>query len=133
MSYRPSDQHGATVRLLVVTERLYDAIASRDATHVRALLESAAATSIPRQVREEALAIVALPASSYRVPMALLRLHHRLTELARVDEDADDFRSPEARVPATSADPAQLEIAFGAGTRRRGRRADERWRRRRTN
>lgn len=128
MSYRPPDQHGATIRLLVIAERLYDAVAARDAEFVRALLDSTAATSLPRQVREEALAIAALPAESHRVPMALLRFHHRLTELARSEDDAGDaFRSLDGEVAlplgedadeeiaerSPRPDPAQLEIPFG--------------------
>ena len=124
MSFRPADPHGATIRLLVIAERLYDAIAAREADVVHALLESAAASSLPRQVREEALAIVALPAASHRVPMALLRYHHRLTELARADQDPGEaFRFLDAEVEPDDdgddvgtdgprVDPAQMEIRW---------------------
>lgn len=128
MSFRPLDEHSASVRLLVVTERLYDAIAARDGRTVGALLDSRAATSIPREVREEALSIVGLPPGSYRVPMSLLRFHHRLTELARSDEEVEGvFRSLDAEwhseeemelgddLPADAppTDPAQMEFRLG--------------------
>lgn len=86
MSYRPDDECSEYGRLLVVTERLYDAIMARDAGMVRALIDTSIASSIPREVREEALAVLTLPASSYRAPMRLLQFQHRLTELLR---DAD--------------------------------------------
>lgn len=101
MSYRAGDACSEYSRLLVVAEQLLDAISARDDGVVRALLESAVASSIPREVREEALTIVALPAASYRAPMQLLRLHHRLTHLLR-DSDAE-------------AALAQMEIPFGMG------------------
>lgn len=113
MSFRPSDQHGATIRLLVIAERLYDAIASRDVDLVQALLDSGAASSLPRQVREEALAVVALPAASRRVPMALLRYHHRLTELARSDHDPGEaFRALDAEVEIDVGDDFAAEGAI---------------------
>ena len=114
-------------RLLGVVERLYDAVVGRDAAIVRALIDSAMATSIPREVREEALAITALPAGSARVPMALLRFHHRITQLAGAQErledgfprerdvDAGEGRGESVDVVADAApepDPAQMEIPF---------------------
>lgn len=101
MSYRPDDACTEYNRLLVVAEQLLDAIGARDPDVVRALLESAVASSVPREVREEALTIVALPAASYRAPMQLLQFHHRLTQLLR-DSDAGGVL-------------AQMEIPFGVG------------------
>lgn len=104
MSYRPRDPHEDTARLLSLAERLYDAIMARDVERVYALLAASAATSVPREVREEALAVVAMPARSYRVPMTLLRYHYRLSQLTRGEPMADDAPPP---------DPAQMEIPFG--------------------
>lgn len=103
MSYRPRDPHEDTTRLLALAERLYDAIMARDVDRVYALLAASAATSVPREVREEALEIVALAPGSYRVPMTLLRYHHRLGQLARGDALGDAAPAP---------DPAQMEIPF---------------------
>lgn len=102
MSYRAHDPQEDTVRLLALTERLYDAVMARDEERVFALLAASAATSVPREVREEALATVGLPAESFRVPMTLLRYHHRLGQLAGGDTCAD----------APPPDPAQIEIPF---------------------
>lgn len=83
MSYRPDEECNEYGRLVVVAERLHDAIMARDAELVQAMLDAGVATSIPREVREEALALVQLPATSFRVPMQLLQFHRRLTELSR--------------------------------------------------
>ena len=83
MSYRPDDACSEYGRLIVIAERLYDAVMAREAELVHALLDMGAATSLPREVREEALAVLALPPTSYRVPMQLLQFRQRLTELSR--------------------------------------------------
>lgn len=83
MSYRPDDPCAEYGRLLVIAERLYDAVMARDAELAHALLELGAASSLPREVREESLAILGLPPTSYRVPMQLLQFRHRITELSR--------------------------------------------------
>jgi hypothetical protein len=101
MSQHPHEERRDAARLLVAVERLYDAVVGRDAVFVHRLIDSPMATSIPREVREEALAISALSAGSARVPMALLRFHHRLTQLAGPEEPV----TPEP-------DPAQMEIPF---------------------
>ncbi|HEU5173995.1 MAG TPA: hypothetical protein VFT96_04500 [Gemmatimonadaceae bacterium] len=126
MSEHPHDERRDAARLLAAVERLYDAVVSRDAAVVHALIDSAMATRIPREVREEALAITALPAGSARVPMALLRYHHRLTQLAGPDDrdaaflaerdaDAREGRRDGVDLVADAApepDPAQMEIPF---------------------
>lgn len=91
MSFRPDDDCTALGQLLVIAERLHDAIMAREAAVVRALLETRSAASLPREVREEALGIVALPAESLRAPIQLLQFHHRMTQLMR-DRDVEDPR-----------------------------------------
>lgn len=127
MSHQLSDPYSETIRLIVLLEQLYDAVCDRDPAIVHAILACASASRMPREVREEALAIVALPANSYRVPMGLLRLHHRLTELTRSVSGMPRFRDldGEVRIPVEvdgdpdredellRVDPAQLEIRFG--------------------
>lgn len=127
MNQHPPDERRDAARLLVAVERLYDAVVGRDVALVHALIDSVTATSIPREVREEALAITALPAGSARVPMALLRFHHRLTQLAGSSElsagefpaerdvDVREDRGVGVDVMADAApepDPAQMEIPF---------------------
>lgn len=127
MNQHPREERRDAARLLGVVERLYDAVVGRDAARVHALIDSTMATSIPREVREEALAITALPAGSARVPMALLRFHHRLTQLAGAKErladrfpaerDADAREGPregldDVAEATPEPDPAQMEIPF---------------------
>lgn len=97
MSFRPDDDCTVHGRLLVVAERLHDAIMSRDESMVRALLDMASASSLPREVREEALVIVALPATSLRAPIQLLQFHHRMTQLMR--DDSVDEALPQLEIP----------------------------------
>lgn len=114
MIRRPDDRdvHGAA--LAVLAERLHDAVMLRDLALVEALLEAREASRLPREVREEALAVVRRPAGSYRAPMQLLRFHHRMLELAqgvlpgdvRAMPAADD--GPVRR--EAPVDPAQIEI-----------------------
>lgn len=106
MTRRPADRPDETMRLMALSEALHDAVVGRDVERVRTLLDAAGAMRLPHEVREEALAIVALPPTSYRVPMSLLRFHHRLTQLAEAEE--------------RDADPAQMEIPFTPDRRRRG-------------
>lgn len=97
MSFRPDDDCTVNGRLLVIAERLHDAIMARDAAMVQALLDTASASSLPRDVREEALVLVALPATSMRAPMQLLQFHHRMTELMR--DDTVDQARPQIEMP----------------------------------
>ena len=99
MSFRPEDALSEYARLIVIAEKLHDAVVQRDAALVRALLDIPAASSIPREVREEALTLMALPAASFRAPMQLLQFHHRLIELSRETEHQER---------------AQLELPFRA-------------------
>lgn len=105
MSFRPDDDCTAHGQLLVIAERLHDAIMARDERMVQALLETRSASSLPREVREEALVIAALPPASLRAPMQLLQFHHRMTELMR-DRDVEEPR-------------AQLEMRFDRRESRR--------------
>lgn len=135
MSFRPSDPGARYARLIVLTERLHDAIAARDETLVRAILDAPSASSLPRGVREEALAILALPPTSYRVPMQLLQFHHRITELARTEDDAElrAARAPwneevfERADESPAADPAQIDLPFRRYAGEAGSRDDSRW------
>ncbi|MBA3889950.1 MAG: hypothetical protein H0X64_05420 [Gemmatimonadaceae bacterium] len=105
MSFRPDDDCTAHGRLLGITERLHDAIMARDEDMVHALLDMPSASSLPRKVREEALVVMALPATSMRAPIQLLQFHHRMSELMR-DDDAGEA------LP-------QLEMPFGRWDSRR--------------
>jgi hypothetical protein len=77
-------------------DALLAAVAERDLAAVRRLVLGP--LSLPREVREEVLAVAALPAESFRVPVALWR-----------------FMYVQQQLQVGGRDPLQLELAI-AGT-----------------
>jgi hypothetical protein len=77
-------------------EALVAAVAERDMVQVRRLVLGPLA--LPREVREEVLAVAALPRESFRVPVALWRYVYVQQQLL-VE-------------PTRQCDPAQLELAI---------------------
>lgn len=69
--------------LLRFVDRLYEAIAERDAATVARLLRTRIAMQLPREVREDALATARAPRDSFRAPMQLLQFRHRMAQLGR--------------------------------------------------
>jgi hypothetical protein len=90
---------------LAYLDELYDAMMNRDRERVRYLIAAVRASWIPREVREEALAIAHLPRTSVRAPIQLLRYMRVLEELTDESEDSllTNPREPEG-------DPTQLEL-----------------------
>lgn len=68
-------------------ERLLQALSARDADAIRALLAHGAVRTLPREVREEALLFLQLPARTMRAPMHTIlharRIRELLAELSR--------------------------------------------------
>lgn len=62
------------------------ALTRHDAMDLTSLLRKRVATHLPREVREELLALAHAPRASLRAPMQFLRFQHRMTELARGGE-----------------------------------------------
>jgi hypothetical protein len=62
------------------------ALTRRDSMDVTSLLRKRIATHLPREVREELVALAHAPRASLRAPMQFLRFQHRMTELARGGE-----------------------------------------------
>ena len=79
-------------------DALVAAVADRDLVTVRRLVLGP--LPLPREVREEVLAVAALPAESFRVPVALWRFVYVQQQLL--------IDTPRPR------DPAQLELAIHA-------------------
>jgi uncharacterized protein YbjT (DUF2867 family) len=77
-------------------EALVAAVAERDMVRVRRLVLGPLA--LPREVREEVLAVASLPRESFRVPVALWRYVYVQQQLL-VE-------------PSRQCDPAQLELAI---------------------
>ena len=100
-------------RFLRYLEEIEDAVLARDAMRITALLRKRTATHLPREVREELLAISRMPRDSLRAPVQFLRFQHRMTQLAAGGE----------RLPT-----AQTRAAARSAARRRARSAgrDER-------
>lgn len=70
--------------LLVYVDRLYEAVASRDAAAVTRLLRMQIATQLPREVREDVLVTTRAPRDGFRAPMRLLQFRHRMMQLGSV-------------------------------------------------
>jgi hypothetical protein len=76
---RESDPLANFLRYLGEIEQ---ALMRRDAMGVTALLRKRTATHLPREVREELLALSRMPRESLRAPIQFLRFQHRMTQLA---------------------------------------------------
>jgi hypothetical protein len=119
-------------RLLLVVERLLDAIEQRDAERVWLLLDDPEAyRCIPSNVREEALMMAQLPQTSLRAPVRLYRFQYLLRRLG--DEPfVESFDESQLALELTPAPPTERplggrELPFrerrspSGGPRRRGR------------
>lgn len=103
---RESDPLGNFLRYL---EEIEHALMRREAMRVTALLRKRTATHLPREVREELLALSRLPRESLRAPIQFLRFQHRMTQLAKAGE----------RLP-TAQTELRLEARGAGAIRRRG-------------
>jgi hypothetical protein len=63
-----------------------NAVASRDALRITALLRKRIAMHVPREVRDELLAFSRQPRDSHRAPVQFLRFQHRMAQLAEGQE-----------------------------------------------
>ena len=86
--------------LIRYLDRLHAAIEDRDPASARRLLAEPDAVHLPREVREEALALSGESMTSFRAPLHLLRYYHRTVQL---------LRAPPAQADADSDRP-QLEL-----------------------
>jgi hypothetical protein len=75
--------------MLAYLEELCSALLAHDAAAVHRLLGHPLARSLPRQVREEALAISRAHPSSLRAPIQVLRFYHQTLQLGEPGETAD--------------------------------------------
>jgi hypothetical protein len=131
------DERGSRrAEMLELVNALYVAARGRDTVTANALLARPYASRLPRDVREEVLALLREPADSLRAPMRLLRYGYVLTQLGSPDdlehdrsrmdqlrlelEEVDDPRTWEAprsgAVRATRPHAASLPIEREEGT-----------------
>jgi hypothetical protein len=73
-------------RFLSYLVEIEHALMRRDALGVTALLRKRTATHLPREVREELLAVSRASRDSLRAPIKFLRFQHRMTQLAEGGE-----------------------------------------------
>jgi hypothetical protein len=73
-------------RFLAYLAEIEAALMRRDALGVTALLRKRTATHLPRDVREELLAVSRAARESLRAPVQFLRFQHRMIELAKGGE-----------------------------------------------
>jgi len=71
---------------LAYLDEIETAVLARQALRITALLRKRTATHLPREVREELLALSRAPRESLRAPVRFLRFQHRMTQLARAGE-----------------------------------------------
>jgi hypothetical protein len=71
---------------LAYLEEIETAVLARQALRITALLRKRTATHLPREVREELLALSRAPRESLRAPVRFLQFQHRMTQLARAGE-----------------------------------------------
>lgn len=83
---RPRRDSDPLRRFLAYLGEIEQALMSRDAMGVTALLRKRTATHLPREVREELLAVSRASRESLRAPVQFLRFQHRMTELAKGGE-----------------------------------------------
>jgi hypothetical protein len=71
---------------LVYLEEVEHAVLERESLRITALLRKRTATHLPREVREELLALSRAPRESLRAPVRFLPFQHRMTQLAIAGE-----------------------------------------------
>lgn len=69
-------------RLLEYIEDVNDAVTLRDWPELTSLLRKRVAGQLPREIREELLALSRRSPSSFRAPMLFLQFQHRMTQVA---------------------------------------------------
>jgi hypothetical protein len=75
--------------MLAYLEDLCGALIAHDADAIQRLLAHPLARSLPRQVREEAIAISRASAASLRAPIQTLRFYHQTLQLGAPGQDTE--------------------------------------------
>lgn len=97
--------------LLAYLESLCAALLARDAAAIRRHLRHPLARTLPRGVRDEAMAIARLGEKTLRAPIHTLRFYHQTTQLLLGSEAR---RATAAAEPADTSSPDQLEFPLAA-------------------
>lgn len=102
--------------MLAYLEELCTALLAHDALAIHRLLAHPLARSLPRQVREEAIAISRASPTSLRAPIHTLRFYHQTLQLG--DDDPGPGRS--ADEPADTDSDSHMDARQGDVTRPSG-------------
>lgn len=97
--------------LLAYLESLCAALLARDAAAIRRHLRHPLSRTLPRAVRDEALAIARLGDRTLRAPINTLRFYHQTTQLLL---GSDTRRAAPAGESAQPPSPDQLEFPLAA-------------------
>lgn len=87
---------------LALLDALATAVCGRDLPAVRRLINGPGSTTLPREVREEALAVAGAPCTSWRAPIALWRCYDV--------EPAEPWMDSASWMDSEPTDPRQLEL-----------------------
>jgi hypothetical protein len=97
--------------VLAFLEALCRALAERDATTIRRLLEHPLAHALPRAVTDEANAILSGNVPDFVAPVQALRFYHQTAHLLGAFATSEPTRRA-AAVPAATTRSAVLELAL---------------------
>ena len=96
--------------MLAFLDSLCAALIARDADRIRALLGHPLARALPRDVREEALAMAQGERGSFQAPLHALRLYHQTAHLLGAVAD------PATRRGANDPEAGQIELPLEAAS-----------------
>ena len=100
--------------MLAYLEELCTALLAHDAVAIHRLLADPLARSLPRQVREEAIAISRASPSSLRAPIQTLRFYHQTLQLGDSESGPDSPSGEKGEADADSHMAAPDSDAFHA-------------------
>lgn len=99
--------------MLAYLEDLCAALLAHDAVTIHRLLADPQARSLPRQVREEALAISRASPLSLRAPIQTLRFYHQTLQMETGEKaGSSDSPSGDRGDPDATAVGVQIELPF---------------------
>ena len=111
--------------MLAYLDALCAALLAHNALEVRRLLQHPLARVLPRDVREEALAMSRDPHASLRAPLRTLQFYHQTMELL-VEEPESSLSGPQLELPfdrRADAYETSITLARASAVPLRGRRA----------
>jgi hypothetical protein len=103
--------------MLAYLEELCTALLAHDAIAIHRLLTNPLARSLPRQVREEAIAISRASPTSLRAPIQALRFYHQTLQLGESDTSPDRAAGESGESDADSHMASHVAAARGDGAR----------------